>query len=144
MEIAASTLSAGHGLAPYLAVATLTAHSAPGSGSMRPPVPSNVDARPASAADTGLSDGRPGGQADTRGNTRRRARPEAATPPSNRAMELAVEQALADLRGTRRRMVQTAEGLSPLDRARIGILASVAELRKAIVPPSLTVLDRRR
>lgn len=76
------------------------------------------------------------------GRTRRSPRSDGPSPfPSlEEAVTRAVEQATAQ----RRRLARELRDLPPPLDTRLALLASVAEIRTAIVPPSLTTLDRRR
>ncbi|WP_187298088.1 hypothetical protein [Jannaschia donghaensis] len=60
-------------------------------------------------------------------------------------LEAGAALVLADLRRTRKIAATEADATgSPIEAARQNILASVAEIRHAMIPPTLTLLDRRR
>lgn len=63
---------------------------------------------------------------------------------SRAAQEDIAAQAVAEITERRRRLAQQVGILPPPLDTRLALLASIAEIRQAIVPPRLVGLDRRR
>ena len=57
-------------------------------------------------------------------------------------LELATQQTIAEIIESHRKAAPELPHLSPLDLARVTILNSVDEIRRAVTPPNLTLLDR--
>lgn len=95
-----------------------------------------------------VQDPRPGGEAGAGAPMPAAKGPGVAGPPpalpSPPALEAALDRSLADVARARSRTLARLDELPPYARAQVRMLAGVAEIRDAIVPPPLTALDRRR
>ncbi len=117
-------------------------HPAPavGAAPAAAPAPDAGDARTRASERLGpgrrADDARPGGSAETPRRSRR--------TPERLSLEEATIRAVAIAATQRRRLAREVRDLPPPLDTRLALLASVAEIRTAIVPPTLTTLDRRR
>lgn len=109
----------------------------------RPPVSAQIPIRPVASSGSANLDTMAGEQRQSSPERPRRADNGGGTQDQGPTLEEASIRALADLRRARQMAEIVPLPMPVADLARKHLLASVAEIRHAIVPPSLTHLNRR-